>query len=80
MAFDQGGARGFATKKALKDAARDGRPISLYSTSLFGSPFYGDASELPDGLTFNVVGPDPYTRRNWYASVSRKSDGKVTVR
>jgi hypothetical protein len=28
------------------------------------------ASEIPDGVAFQVAGPDPETSRVWYASVS----------
>jgi hypothetical protein len=31
--------------------------------------------ELSVGESLQVVGPDPYHRRNWYASVVKTSDG-----
>jgi hypothetical protein len=46
--------------------------VYLYSTSAFGNGSYeGPASELPEGMTFCVVGPDPYKSRKWYATVER---------
>lgn len=36
-------------------------------------------SDLKPGTKLSVVGPDPYTKRNWYATVEVKSDGKVKV-
>lgn len=36
--------------------------------------------DLPVEYTLQVVGPDPYTDRRWYASVSRDADGKITVK
>jgi hypothetical protein len=35
-------------------------------------------ADLPEGVKLSVVGPDPYTTRNWYATVERKGD-KVKV-
>lgn len=81
MSYEQGGAEGVATKKDLKSAALT-RPglLYLYSTSAVGDGGWsGYAATLPEGVTFNVVGPDPYRSRKWYASVTRKGD-KVTVK
>lgn len=39
-----------------------------------GDQISGDS--LPPGDTLQVVGPDPFTSRKWYASV--KADGKVS--
>ena len=81
--FDQGGADGpfgatIKTKKALKElCANHPDVVRLYTTSAFGG-FHGKADELPANITFNVVGPDPYTARKWYASVTNR-DGKVKV-
>lgn len=90
MAFSQGGAKfteiglqpaqNLKKKKDLKDAIKNvPGNVQLYSTSAFDNEWSGLASEIPEGLTFNVVGPDPYTDRNWYASVKRNSKGAVTV-
>lgn len=86
MSHDQGGAhllpqiRRPATKKALREALlADPASVRLVTTSAFGG-FAGRATELPAGLTFNVVGPDPYRKRSWYASVERKADGSVTCK
>lgn len=83
MSYDQGGAEfahtGKATKKALKEAIKeDPSMVYLYSTSAVVQGWSGQASELPEGMTFNVVGPDPYANRSWYASV-KNNNGKVTV-
>jgi hypothetical protein len=82
MEYCQGGAvfSGNQTKKRLKEAVReDPMRVQLYGTSSMGSQFNGAASELPVGMTFNVVGPDPYTKRTWYASVKHGPGGKVVV-
>jgi hypothetical protein len=66
------------TKKALKDAIKaDPSKVYMYDTSAFGSKFSGPANALPEGVCFNVVGPDPYSRRDWYASVYKGRNGMV---
>lgn len=79
---DQGGAfisgNRPKTKKVLKEAYTAGKEIILDSTSAFGPAFYGSAEDLKEGDNFVVVGPDPYRKRNWYASVERKN-GKIKV-
>lgn len=66
------------TKTALKKAIKDEPDqVYLYCTSFTGG-WCGLASDLPEGTQFNVVGPDPHTKRDWYANVT-KSDGKLRV-
>lgn len=78
--YEQGGVHPrYPTKKALKEAAKAGVPFTLQSTSMFGG-YNGPVTELPVGITFNVVGPDPYSKRDWFASVRRTADGTVTVK
>lgn len=57
----------YQTKKELK--ANIGKPLRYQETSLFG-PEYKDTGN------FCVVGPDAYTNRKWYASVTMK-DGLI---
>ena len=57
------GAR-YPTKKALKESI--GKTLRYVETSIFGEEF------KPDG-TFCVVGPHPYTARNWFAEVTMKN-------
>jgi len=61
------GAR-YPTKKSLKESI--GKPLRYIETSIFGPEY------TPNG-TFPVVGPDPYTNRKWYATVTMK-DGLIT--
>jgi hypothetical protein len=80
----QGGARfecaGRRTKKALKEAiAADPTKVELYATSSMGPQFSGTADQLPEDAEFSVVGPDPYTRRDWYATVKWGVRGTLTV-
>lgn len=68
-----------ATKKALRDALTSAPETVRFDATAavgaqVGQTFTGDA--IPDGVRLNVVGPDPYTARNWYANVTRGRDGK----
>ncbi len=63
--FDNYGAR-FKTKKALKENVLN---AILEATSFFGNEYDGPVKEAPDGRYF-VVGPDPYTKRSWYATIT----------
>lgn len=58
---------GYPTKKALK--ASIGQPLRYIETSMLGN-------EYKDDGMFTVVGPDPYTNRKWYATVTMK-DGLI---
>lgn len=51
----------YATKKELK--ASIGKPLDYVETSFFSEEY------KPDG-SFNVVGPDAYNNRKWYATVT----------
>jgi hypothetical protein len=52
--------------------------VRLEATFLFGNEYDGPVSEAPDG-TYTFVGPDPYTSRKFYGTIT-KSNGKVTVK
>lgn len=67
------------TKKALKEyfATAPGSIVFDVTSPLGpmgGQIIYGN--ELPKGYKLQVVGPDPYTKRVWYATVT--DTGKVT--
>lgn len=88
MAFVNTGAlvngRRPATKAELKRAlASDPASVVFDSTAMMG-PHAGEdltveTLKAEPATTFSVVGPDPYTRRNWYASVKANGSGKVVV-
>jgi len=72
------------TKAALMRAIKED-PTRVYLTDttapvLGDTKWQGRASDLPDGVVFNVVGPDPFTKRDWYASVYRNKTGGITVK
>tara|TARA_R110000787_G_scaffold37412_12_gene95064 strand:- start:580 stop:822 length:243 start_codon:yes stop_codon:yes gene_type:complete len=67
------------TKKAFKEAvkATPGK-VRIEATSVFGNDYDGLVSEMPEGKQMYVVGPDPYTKRSWYANVTRNG-AKITI-
>lgn len=65
------------TKKALKTAlSQDPGSVVFDATSPF-APWHGSVDMLTEGTTLSVIGPDPYNRRVWYASI-KIVEGKVT--
>lgn len=68
-----------ALKRALKDAPET---VKFDCTAAAGphanrGPIKG--TEVPKGDTLSVCGPDPYTNRKWYASVSIGRTGNIRV-
>jgi hypothetical protein len=67
------------SKKAVKEAcADDPTRVRLEATSVFGNEYDGPVSEAPDG-SYSFVGPDPYTKRNFYGTITVSGD-KITVK
>jgi hypothetical protein len=65
------------TKKNLKQLLSTvPEEVRISSTDLFHS-FSGPATDLPEGQLVSVVGPDPYNKRMWYATVKRLGDKVV---
>lgn len=57
------------TKKALAlMVATIPHDVKLEATSILGNEYAGPITEAPAGR-FDVVGPDPYTSRKWYANI-----------
>jgi hypothetical protein len=56
-------ARGYKTKKALKEAV--GQPLRYTETSMFGPEYKADGK-------FAVVGPTPHERK-WFAEVTMEA-------
>lgn len=64
------------TKKELRTA--DPSDITLEATSIFGNEYDGPLTEAPPGQYY-IVGPDPHTKRNWYATITKTDAGvKIT--
>lgn len=70
------------TKSALKRLIKESpESVRFDQTSALGNngmPRLISMRMLNPNITLSVVGPDPYTSRKWYASISL-SKGKVTV-
>ena len=64
-------------KKDLKAAVKDGAPVHLVETSIFGRNYEGDVKDAPDGRYF-IVGPHPKERK-WYANIVKRGD-KIAVK
>jgi hypothetical protein len=60
-----------ASKKAIKEAVVAGGRVRIEATSMFGNEYDGDVSQAPDGK-YTFVGPDPYTKRNFYGTITVK--------
>lgn len=69
--------RNFPTKKALKEAVANGDEVTFMDTSAFGNRGVVAAADLRPGDV--VVGPDPYSRRDWYANVKQTRNGLRVV-
>jgi hypothetical protein len=73
--------RRLPTKKSLKEAVENDS-VAFDQTAMLQSgrvPGIFELKELPEGVVLSVVGPDPYEKRSWYASVERTGD-KVKVK
>lgn len=67
------------SKKAIKElVAADPSRVSIEATSLHGNEYDGPVSDAPVGK-YLFVGPDPYTSRKFYGTLTIKADGKVVV-
>jgi hypothetical protein len=67
------------SKKAVKEAiAHNPTNVRIEATSVFGNEYDGTVADLPEGSKVYFVGPDPYTKRNFYGSIER-SGGKVVI-
>lgn len=69
------------SKKEIKEVcALDPSRVSLEATSLIASDEYdGPVANAPRNKRFGFVGPDPYTKRNFYGNITVQDGGKVVV-
>ena len=63
------------SKKEIRETAPE--QVLIEATSLFGGEYAGRASHVVGKVYF--VGPDPYTKRNFYGTIERVG-GKVVVK
>ena len=66
------------SKKAIKEALIAGDEVALEPTSVFGNEYDGLVTDAPNG-DYTFVGPDPYTKRNFYGTLTVRGD-KVNVK
>lgn len=68
----------FTSKAAFRRAVEAGEPIKVVVTSAFENVF--PPKQLHDLLPSDViVGPDPYTKRDWYGNVKITKTGELRV-
>ena len=68
------------SKKEVKDTiAADPVRVSVEATSVFGNEFDGTVTDLKDGASVSFVGPDPYTKRNFYGTIEKRGE-RIVVR
>lgn len=64
-------------KEAVKEAGQEGafalHSIRLEATSIFGNEYDGPLDQAPLG-DYYFVGPDPYTKRNFYGRITVHAD------
>jgi len=69
-----------ASKKALKEAVKNAPDTVVFdATSMYDTRSSYSPTDIPNGTTLSVTGPDPFTNRKWYASVKLNAKGAVTV-
>lgn len=58
-------------KEVIETVKNNPGLVSLEATSVFGNEYDGPITEMPEDKVVSVVGPDPYTKRNFYLSIIR---------
>lgn len=65
------------SKKQIREliVAGDLHRVYVESTSLFGNEYDGDLNQAPSGTQISFVGPDPFTKRVYYGTITVTADG-----
>ena len=68
-----------ASKAAVKRLVQAGgaKHVHLEATSAFGNEYEGPIERAPDGR-YTFVGPDPYTKRDFYGTIEKTGDS-ITI-
>jgi hypothetical protein len=62
------------SKKQIREAAlASPHSVRIEATSMFGNEYGGPATEMPEDATIYFVGPDPYHKRNFYGTITRRA-------
>lgn len=68
------------SKKAIKDAIKsDPETVTIDTTSAFVDARTFPITVAPIGQRIDFVGPDPYTNRKFYGSITRTATGFKVV-
>lgn len=63
------------SKKEVKEIIKTNpERLSLEATSFFGNEYEGPITSMPEDKPAYVVGPDPYTKRNFYLTITRSGN------
>jgi len=74
------GGRPKSKKQVMEAVKQNPSSVSIEATSLFGKEYDGPVLGLPLGAgTIYFVGPDPYTKRNFYGQIFWQA-GKLVVK
>ena len=64
-----------ASKKFIKESVtKDPASVSLEAVSPYGKEYDGPISSMPEGVKVSFVGPDPYAKRDFYGSITRRGN------
>jgi hypothetical protein len=60
------------TKKQLTEIIKDDPGlVRFYPTSRYSPTYEGRLNRIPKDITLVVCGPNPYTKRQWFANITR---------
>lgn len=64
------------SKKAVREAIANGESVRIEATSWHGNEYDGPVTSAPIGQ-IAFVGPDPFTKRNFYGTIVVSANGIV---
>lgn len=67
----EGWVRPRSKKQVREIAAEHPERVEIEGTSIFGNEYSGLLSDWPGGRPITFVGPDPYTKRNFYGTIDK---------
>ena len=66
-------------KEVIEAVKTNPASVALEATSFYGDEYDGPITQMPEDKMVFEVGPDPYTKRNFFLNMTRKGD-KFTVK
>lgn len=73
------GGRPKSKKQIIEAVKQNPSSVRIEATSLFGNEYDGSILAMPENKMIYFVGPDPYTKRNFYGQITRVGE-KITVK